>query len=92
MDAVVFGRFKMVMGGKQFIVEAGDILAVPRRTLHSTEVRTGDRGVRLDGVQVEASIAFAYRKPEALQVLMHRHIFEKRAEIRIGFGGRMHRR
>ena len=52
MDAVVSGRFKMVMGGKQFIVEAGDILAVPRGTVHSAEVIGDEPVVSLDGVKV----------------------------------------
>ncbi len=43
MDAVVSGRFKMVMGGKQVILEAGDILAVPRGTVHLTEVVGDER-------------------------------------------------
>jgi len=52
MDAIVSGRFKMVMGGKQVILEAGDILAVPRGTGHLTEVVGDEPVVSLDGVQV----------------------------------------
>lgn len=52
MDAVVSGRFKMVMGGKQVILEAGDILAVPRGTVHSAEVVGDEPVVSLDGVKV----------------------------------------
>ena len=52
MDAVVSGRFRMVMEGLEAILEAGDMLAVPAGVVHSAEV-VGDKPVvSLDGVRV----------------------------------------
>lgn len=51
MDAVVSGRFKMVIGGNQVILEAGDILAVTRGTVHSAGVVGDEPVVSLDGVK-----------------------------------------
>ena len=44
IDAVVSGRFRMTMGGRAVVLEAGDCLAVPRGTVHSAEV-VGDAPV-----------------------------------------------
>ena len=44
IDAVLAGRFRMTMKGKEVILEAGDCLAVPRGTVHSAEV-VGDQPV-----------------------------------------------
>jgi len=44
MDAVVSGRFRLVVEGQEVILEAGDILAVPRGTVHSAEA-VGDEPV-----------------------------------------------
>ena len=38
IDAVLSGRFRMKMGGRAVILEAGDCLVVPRGTVHSAEV------------------------------------------------------
>lgn len=38
IDAVVSGRFRMVVAGHAVVLEAGDCLAVPRGTVHSAEV------------------------------------------------------
>jgi len=38
MDAVVYGRFRLVLEGQEVILDAGDILAVPRGIIHSAEV------------------------------------------------------
>lgn len=51
MDAVVSGQFKLVIGGKQVILEAGDILAVTRGTVHSAEVVGDEPVVSLDGIK-----------------------------------------
>src|SRR5215510_13356988 len=51
MDAVVSGRFRMIVEGREVILEAGDILAVPRGTVHSAEVVGEDAVVSLDGTR-----------------------------------------
>ena len=52
IDAVVSGRFKMVMEGKELILQAGDVLAVPQGTVHSAEVVGDEAVVSLDGVKM----------------------------------------
>ncbi len=44
LDAVVSGRFRMVVEGEEVVLEAGDVLAVPRGTVHSAAV-VGDQPV-----------------------------------------------
>jgi len=51
MDAVLSGKFRMRMGGESVILEAGDVLAVPRGILHSADVVGGDAVVSLDAVE-----------------------------------------
>lgn len=51
MDAVVSGRFRMTLGGRTLVLEAGDCLAVPRGAVHSAEVVGDDPVVSLDGVR-----------------------------------------
>ena len=51
IDAVVSGRFRMTMRGQSVILEAGDCLAVPRRTLHSAEVVGNKPVVSLDATK-----------------------------------------
>jgi len=51
IDGVLSGRFRMVLEGKGLVLEAGDMLAVTQRALHSAEV-VGDRPVvSLDAVR-----------------------------------------
>jgi quercetin dioxygenase-like cupin family protein len=38
LDAVLSGRFRMTMPEGEVVLEAGDVLAVPRGTVHSAEV------------------------------------------------------
>ncbi|MEX5216931.1 MAG: cupin domain-containing protein [Nitrospira sp.] len=52
MDAVVSGRFKMVLEGREIVLEAGDMLAVPAGVVHSAEVVGDEAVVSLDGVKV----------------------------------------
>lgn len=52
IDAVVSGRFRMTMGGKSVVLEAGDRLAVPRGTVHSAEVVGDEEVVSLDATRV----------------------------------------
>ena len=51
MDAVVSGRFRMVVEGREVILEAGDILAVSRGTVHSAEVLGDEAVVSLDATR-----------------------------------------
>lgn len=51
IDAVVSGRFRMKMEGKEFLLEAGDSLAVPRGTIHSAEVVGDEPVVSLDATK-----------------------------------------
>jgi len=44
IDTVLSGRFCMTIGGMSVVLESGDCLVVPRRTVHSAEVG-GDRPV-----------------------------------------------
>jgi quercetin dioxygenase-like cupin family protein len=51
IDGVLSGRFKMTMQGQTLILEAGDLLAVPRGGSHSAEVVGDEPVVSLDGVK-----------------------------------------
>jgi len=51
MDAVVSGRFRMIVEGREVVLEAGDILAVPRGTVHSAEVVGDEAVVSLDATR-----------------------------------------
>jgi mannose-6-phosphate isomerase-like protein (cupin superfamily) len=52
MDAVVSGRFRMVMDGRETVLKAGDMLAVPAGVIHSAEVMGNEPVVSLDGVKM----------------------------------------
>ena len=52
MDAVVSGRFKIVMDGQACILEAGNMLEVSAGVIHSAEVVGDEPVVSLDGVRV----------------------------------------
>jgi quercetin dioxygenase-like cupin family protein len=51
MDAVFSGRFRLIVEGKEVILSAGDMLAVPRGTVHSAEVVGDQAVVSLDGTR-----------------------------------------
>jgi quercetin dioxygenase-like cupin family protein len=51
IDGVLSGRFRMVIGADTLVLEAGDILAVPRRVVHSAEVVGDEPVVSLDAVR-----------------------------------------
>ena len=53
IDAVVSGRFRMGMEGEEVVLEAGDMLGVPRGTMHSAEVVGDESVVSLDAVRVK---------------------------------------
>lgn len=52
IDGVLAGRFRITMGGRSFVLEAGDAVAVPRGTPHSAEVVGDETVVSLDAVRV----------------------------------------
>ena len=51
LDAVLSGRFRMRMLGQEVILEAGDILTVPRGTAHFAEVVGNQPVVSLDATR-----------------------------------------
>ena len=51
IDGVLSGRFRITMGGREAVLEAGDYLAVPRGVLHSAEVVGNEPVVSLDAVK-----------------------------------------
>lgn len=54
IDGVLSGRFRMSMGSHSLILEAGDMLHVPKGAVHSAEV-VGDRPViSLDAIKETA--------------------------------------
>jgi len=52
IDAVVAGRFRMVMAGGSVVLQAGDSLEVPRGVVHSAEVVGDEPVVSLDAVRI----------------------------------------
>jgi len=50
-DGVLAGRFRMVMGGQEVVLEAGDMLFVPKGVSHSAEVVGDDSVVSVDAVR-----------------------------------------
>jgi quercetin dioxygenase-like cupin family protein len=52
IDAVVSGRFRMTMGDQEVVLEAGDLLHVPRHVMHTAEVVGDEPVVSLDGVRM----------------------------------------
>src|SRR5581483_4310812 len=51
MDAVVSGRFRLIVEGREVILEAGDALEIPGGTVHSAEVIGDEPVVSLDGTK-----------------------------------------
>jgi quercetin dioxygenase-like cupin family protein len=51
LDAVLSGRFRLVVEGAEVALGAGDLLFVPRGILHSAEVVGSVPVVSLDGVR-----------------------------------------
>lgn len=52
MDAVVSGRFRIRMGGREVVLEAGDAVHVPAGAEHSAEVVGAEPVVSLDALKV----------------------------------------
>jgi quercetin dioxygenase-like cupin family protein len=55
IDAVVSGRFEIVLEGDAVVLEAGDWIEVPRGAVHSARVVGAETVVSLDAVRVEDS-------------------------------------
>lgn len=53
IDAVVSGRFRLVVEEQSVILEAGDCLAVPKGVVHSAAVLGDEPVVSLDGVSID---------------------------------------
>lgn len=51
IDGVLRGRFLIRMDGADYLLEAGDCIAVPRGRLHSAEVLGDDAVVSIDAVR-----------------------------------------
>ncbi|HDN27175.1 MAG TPA: cupin domain-containing protein [Thioploca sp.] len=51
IDGVLSGRFRLEMGGKSVILEAGDAIAVPKGEVHSAEVVGDEPVVSLDAIK-----------------------------------------
>jgi len=51
IDGVLSGRFRMCMGGRSIVLEAGDMLAVPGGALHSAGVVGNAPVISLDAVR-----------------------------------------
>jgi quercetin dioxygenase-like cupin family protein len=52
IDAVVSGCFRIILDGQEVVLEAGDLLLVPRHAVHTAEVVGEDPVVSLDGVRM----------------------------------------
>ena len=51
IDGVLSGSFRMNMHGQRVVLQAGDMLVVPRGVLHSAEVVSHEPVVSLDAVK-----------------------------------------
>ncbi len=51
IDAVLSGRFRMIVEGQEVILKPGDSIAVPRGTVHSAEVVGQEPVVSLDATK-----------------------------------------
>ena len=51
IDAVVSGRFRLVVAGHRVVLGPGDWIAVPRGVVHTADVVGGEPVISLDGVK-----------------------------------------
>ncbi|WP_333839516.1 cupin domain-containing protein [Pelomicrobium sp.] len=51
MDAVLSGRFRLTVMGREVVLGPGDLLSVPRGVLHEAKVLGDEPVVSLDGVK-----------------------------------------
>ncbi len=54
IDAVVSGRFRLVVSGHLALLGPGDWIEIPRGTVHNASVMGDEPVVSLDGIKVEA--------------------------------------
>ena len=54
IDGVLAGRFRLGMSGSSVVLEAGDLLEVPRGVVHSAEVLGEDYVISLDAVRLDS--------------------------------------
>lgn len=52
IDGVLAGRFRMAIKGGCVVLEAGDLLVVPKHVFHSAEVVGDEAVVSLDAVRI----------------------------------------
>ena len=52
IDAVLRGRFRLSMEGKNIILEAGDYLFVPKGMTHTAEVIGNEAVISIDAVKI----------------------------------------
>lgn len=53
IDGVLSGRFRMSMSAASVVLEAGDLLVVPKHTFHSAEVVGEEPVVSLDALRID---------------------------------------
>jgi quercetin dioxygenase-like cupin family protein len=54
VDAVIAGRFRLVIGGHTFVLGAGDWVDVPRGVVHNAAVQGDDAVVSFDAIRLES--------------------------------------
>ena len=52
IDAVVSGRFRITMRGRTYLLQPGDLIHVPRGTVHDAAVVGDEPVISLDGVRI----------------------------------------
>ena len=52
IDALLSGRFRMTMSGQEAVLEAGDLIIVPKHVTHTAEVVGDEMVVSLDAVRL----------------------------------------
>ena len=52
IDGVLAGRFRMTMQDREVVLEAGDLLVVPKHVMHTAEVVGNEPVVSLDAVKM----------------------------------------
>lgn len=51
IDAVLSGRFRMTMEGREAVLQPGDLLVVPKHVTHTAEVVGDEAVVSLDAIR-----------------------------------------
>lgn len=76
IDGVLAGRFEMEMDGQSIVLEAGDMLAVPRGAVHAARVIGNATVISLDAVkyQIRRGLVETEEPAEHIHVLTRRAI------------------